>query len=68
MKFQVDYQVLITYNYGSLNKYSYCIYKLAAKTMSLFIKADALFILLYKTESPITRAALRTSLQVSSSL
>ena len=46
----------------------YCIYKLAAKTMSLLISADAVCILLNKVESPITLAALRTSLHVSSSL
>lgn len=46
----------------------YCKYKLAAKTMSLFIKVDATCILLYKDVSPITLAAFLTSLHVSSNL
>ncbi len=45
----------------------YMVYKLAANTMSLFIRVDASSIFWYSPGSPITLAALRTSLQVSSS-
>ena len=47
-------------------KESHLVYKLAANTMSLLMREDASIIFWRRVGSPITWAALRTSLQVSS--